>query len=125
MSSTNYRNTLIRVADDCPRTVAEVPVASGRTRSIATLQHQLISAHPYGLTSDDVEWLRGTVARHAELTGSPVAQELLDNWAKASMQFKRVMPIDYQRVLKVMAQAQVDGLDEAATLDRVMEASRG
>ena len=54
MSSTNYRNTFIRVADDCPRTVAEVPVASGRTRSIATLQHQLISAHPYGLTSDDV-----------------------------------------------------------------------
>ena len=78
-----------------------------------------------GLTSDDVEWLRGTVARHAELTGSPVAQELLDNWAKASMQFKRVMPIDYQRVLKVMEQAQADGLDEAATLDRVMEASRG
>ena len=26
------------------------------------------------------------------------------------------MPIDYQRVLQVMEQAQADGLDEAATL---------
>ncbi|MFT3855435.1 MAG: hypothetical protein QM733_22285 [Ilumatobacteraceae bacterium] len=77
------------------------------------------------LTPADVEWLRETVERHATFTGSPVAQALLDDWAEAAAQFKRVMPIDYQRVLTVMAAAQAEGLSEIATLDRVMEASRG
>jgi hypothetical protein len=36
-----------------------------------------------------------------------------------------VMPRDYARVLKVMKDAESEGLDEAATLERVMEASRG
>jgi hypothetical protein len=35
------------------------------------------------------------------------------------------MPTDYQRVLTVMAAAEAEGLDDAATLERVMEASRG
>jgi glutamate synthase (NADPH/NADH) large chain len=77
------------------------------------------------LTDGDREWLRETIARHASFTGSPVAEALLADWTVAAGQFKRVMPIDYQRVLNVMEQAQADGLDEAATLDRVMEASRG
>ncbi|MEZ5250641.1 MAG: hypothetical protein R2713_15965 [Ilumatobacteraceae bacterium] len=32
---------------------------------------------------------------------------------------------DYARVLQVMKDAEAEGLDEAATLERVMEASRG
>ena len=35
------------------------------------------------------------------------------------------MPTDYRRVLDVMEEAGRDGLDEHATLERVMEASRG
>jgi hypothetical protein len=35
------------------------------------------------------------------------------------------MPIDYARVLGVMKQAEIDGLDEQQTLERVMEAARG
>ena len=77
------------------------------------------------LTEADRDWLRETVERHATFTGSPVAQAMVDDWTVAATQFKRVMPIDYQRVLNVMEQAMADGLDEAATLDRVMEASRG
>ena len=73
----------------------------------------------------DLEFLHTTVARHAEFTESPVAQRILDGWATEAANFKRVMPIDYQRVLGVMAQAEADGLDEQSTLDRVMEASRG
>ena len=37
--------------------------------------------------------------------------------------FVRVMPLDYKRVLDVMAAASDDGLDEAATMQRVMEAA--
>ena len=35
------------------------------------------------------------------------------------------MPLDYKRVLDVMAAAADDGLDEAATMQRVMEAAHG
>jgi hypothetical protein len=33
--------------------------------------------------------------------------------------------MDYQRVLAVMKAAAAEGLDETATVDRVMEAARG
>jgi glutamate synthase (NADPH/NADH) large chain len=35
------------------------------------------------------------------------------------------MPRDYKKVLAVMATAKAEGLDEAETANRVMEASRG
>lgn len=54
MGTTNYTDTFIQVADDCPVTEAEVPPEKPRSPSIAALQHALISAHPYELTSDDV-----------------------------------------------------------------------
>jgi len=77
------------------------------------------------LDDADREFLFATVGRHASLTGSPVAQRIVDGWPAEAGKFKRVMPIDYERVLGVMAKAAAEGLDEQATLDRVMEASRG
>ena len=77
------------------------------------------------LDDADRAFLLDTVGRHASLTGSPVAQRIVDGWPAEAANFKRVMPIDYERVLAVMAQAEAEGLDEQATLDRVMEASRG
>ena len=73
----------------------------------------------------DREFLRGVLAQHAGFTGSPVAQRVLDAGDEGLTPFVKVMPTDYERVLKVMAQATADGLDEAAMFDRVMEASRG
>jgi glutamate synthase (NADPH/NADH) large chain len=77
------------------------------------------------LDDDDRTFLLHTLHRHIELTDSAVAQRVVGDWSNQWSSFKRVMPIDYQRVLSVMAAAEADGLDEAATLDRVMEASRG
>ncbi|MFG1826085.1 DUF6157 family protein [Microbispora bryophytorum] len=57
----NYYSTLIAVADDCPVTAAEVPVARGGKPTVASLQYELISGAPYGLTQEDVlfeTWLR-------------------------------------------------------------------
>jgi glutamate synthase (NADPH) large chain len=34
------------------------------------------------------------------------------------------MPKDYKRVLTVIAESKAAGLDEAATVDRIMEAAR-
>jgi glutamate synthase (NADPH/NADH) large chain len=77
------------------------------------------------LDDADRKFLLATLHSHVSHTGSPLAQGIVDDWSNSWESFKRVMPIDYQRVLKVMEQAEADGLDEAATLDRVMEASRG
>jgi glutamate synthase (NADPH/NADH) large chain len=77
------------------------------------------------LDASDVEFVQKTVGKHAAYTGSPVAQRILDGWATEVTNFKRVMPIDYERVLGVMQQAEADGLDEEQTLSKVMEASRG
>lgn len=54
MKSTNYYNTFIEVAEDCPVTEAEVPQERGGKQTVATIQYDLISQHPYQHTSDDV-----------------------------------------------------------------------
>jgi glutamate synthase (NADPH/NADH) large chain len=77
------------------------------------------------LDADDVAWLRSTVERHHELTGSAVAERLLAAWDEQVGWFRKVMPNDYKRVLTVMKEAEEAGLSEAETLARVMEASSG
>ncbi|MDQ3177892.1 MAG: glutamate synthase large subunit [Actinomycetota bacterium] len=77
------------------------------------------------LDADDQSFLHETITRHHELTDSAVAQRVLAAWATASSRFRKVMPSDYKRVLTVMAGAEADGLDEEATMRRVMEASHG
>jgi glutamate synthase (NADPH/NADH) large chain len=77
------------------------------------------------LDADDIAFLRGAVQAHSDYTESAVAAAVLRGWVTEMPKFKKVMPRDYSRVLRVMKQAAADGLDEAATLDRVMEAARG
>jgi glutamate synthase (NADPH/NADH) large chain len=71
--------------------------------------------------ADDAGWLRETVARHAQLTGSPVAEALLANWDVALCRFTAVVPRDYKRVLEATRRAREEGrpVDEA-----IMEAAR-
>jgi glutamate synthase (NADPH/NADH) large chain len=77
------------------------------------------------LDGDDEAFLLDTLRRHRELTGSTVAERILAQWAAQVSTFRKVMPKDYKRVLNVMRQAEEEGLDEAATLHKVMETSRG
>ena len=49
--------------------------------------------------------LRQLVQRHAELTGSERAAEVLDRWDFAVQQFVRVMPDDYARALRKAGQS--------------------
>ncbi|PHX73064.1 MAG: glutamate synthase large subunit [Acidimicrobium sp.] len=73
----------------------------------------------------DAEWLRTTIVRHFEFTGSAVAQRVLNDFDTEVTHFRKVMPRDYKLVLSVMASAKADGLSEQETSDRVMEAARG
>ena len=54
MTTTNYYNTFIEVADDCPIAAAEVPPLKKDTPSVANLQFDMIMANPYKYTSDEV-----------------------------------------------------------------------
>ena len=76
------------------------------------------------LSEDDRDFLRSTVERHVELTGSAKGESLLASWAVEVSKFRKVMPTDYKRVLTVMDESRAAGLDEAATVERVMEAAR-
>ncbi len=54
MKDQNYYDTFIEVADDCPAMAGEVPVQKTTEKSVAVLQHELISKHPGKYTQEDV-----------------------------------------------------------------------
>lgn len=54
LHTTNYTDTFIAVADDCPVDRAEVPASKAGAPSVAELQFKLLHDRPYTLTSDDV-----------------------------------------------------------------------
>lgn len=54
MGSTDYHDTFIGVAGDCPVSTAEEPPAPAKGPTVASLQYELIAQHPYEFTSDDV-----------------------------------------------------------------------
>jgi glutamate synthase (NADPH/NADH) large chain len=89
----------------------------------ALINYQMVELEP--LNDADREWLRATVERHRELTGSDVADELLSQWASEVESFRKVMPEDFKRVLKVMDEASASGLSEDETLSRVMASAHG
>jgi glutamate synthase (NADPH/NADH) large chain len=73
----------------------------------------------------DLELVQKLVTRHHEETESVVAKALLADWAASSRRFTKVLPRDYARVLAAREQAELEGLDEAATTTRMMEAAHG
>jgi glutamate synthase (NADPH/NADH) large chain len=77
------------------------------------------------LDASDREFLRTTVQRHGEYTGSAVAKRLLAAWNVEISRFRKVMPNDYKRVLGVMRESAAAGLTEDETMVKVMESSHG
>ncbi len=53
MYSTNYTRAFISVADDCPAATGIVPPEKPEP-TVARLQYEMISEHPYRYTSDEV-----------------------------------------------------------------------
>jgi glutamate synthase (NADPH/NADH) large chain len=48
----------------------------------------------------DKHELRALIERHFELTQSPLARRILDNWDEEVTRFIKVMPIEYKRILQ-------------------------
>lgn len=76
MHTTNYVDTFIELADDSPVDHAVEPPAREQP-TIAQLHYELISQHPYALTSDDVVF-----ATYARRAGIPEA-----DWPDARTRF--------------------------------------
>ena len=51
----------------------------------------------------DIDLIQNLIARHAELTGSPRAKWILDNWETMLPKFVKVFPHEYKRVLGCQA----------------------
>ncbi|MEW6194323.1 MAG: DUF6157 family protein [Bacteroidota bacterium] len=54
MKTTNYYNTFIEVAEDCPIDAAEIPPIKDKEKTAANIQFEMIKNNPYKFTSDDV-----------------------------------------------------------------------
>ena len=52
--TTNYTDTFIEVAPDCPAAAGEMPPLKGDKKSVANLQFEMLFEHPYKYSSDDV-----------------------------------------------------------------------
>jgi glutamate synthase (NADPH/NADH) large chain len=87
------------------------------------VNYEMVQVEP--LECEERRWLYDVVSRHQAYTESAVAERILANWDQEVEQFRKVMPTDYKRVLRVMAEAEAEGLDEDETLKRVMEAAHG
>ncbi len=53
MKTTNYYNTFIEVAEDCPAKTGEMPPEKSE-KTAANIQFDMIVSNPYEYTSDDV-----------------------------------------------------------------------
>ncbi|KQS64896.1 glutamate synthase [Modestobacter sp. Leaf380] len=74
------------------------------------------------LSGEDSLWLRATLTRYRDETGSAVASSLLADWGRWSERFSVIMPRDYRRAMEAARAAEAAGHD----VDRaVMEAARG
>ena len=59
----------------------------------------------------DVAALKELIREHVEATGSPRGKEILDNFSEFLPKFKKVLPYDYDRMLRVIASVEERGLD--------------
>nr|WSZ95512.1 glutamate synthase large subunit [Streptomyces sp. NBC_00857] len=71
----------------------------------------------------DKEWLHDVVRRHQEETGSTVAEKLLAEWDTAVDRFSRIIPTTYKAVLAAKDAAELAGLSETETTEKMMEAA--
>ncbi|QGV81136.1 glutamate synthase large subunit [Streptomyces ficellus] len=75
------------------------------------------------LDETDKAWLHDVVRRHHEETGSTVAEKLLADWSTAADRFSKIIPTTYKAVLAAKDAAELAGLSEQETTEKMMEAA--
>jgi glutamate synthase (NADPH/NADH) large chain len=79
------------------------------------------------LDDEDAVLVQLLLHAHLEETGSPVAAQLLEDFSTTRARFTRLLPTEYARVRRALAQAEAEGLDPAApgVWDQILEVARG
>jgi glutamate synthase domain-containing protein 3 len=62
--------------------------------------------------AEEITAVHGLISRHAQLTGSKRAEEILVNWTNWAPFFVRIMPNDYRRVLESQKKMLETGLSQ-------------
>ena len=62
-------------------------------------------------TDDEIERVRSRIERHVSYTGSVRGKEILDDWPAKAVNFLKIMPQDYERILQAQARAEERGLE--------------
>ena len=52
------------------------------------------------LLEEDAAFVRELIARHVQLTASPLGARILDRWDTSRLRFLRVIPVDYKKALE-------------------------
>jgi len=52
--TTNYKDTFIEIADDCPTKNGEIPPTKGDAKTVANIQFEMVSKNACKFTSDDI-----------------------------------------------------------------------
>ena len=75
---------------------------------------ELVSMEPV-IEKHDLEELRSLIAQHVEATGSEKGKAILADFQHSAASFKKILPRDYDRILKAIAQFEERGMshDEA------------
>lgn len=108
---------------------------SGGTAYVLDLREALVNVQAVAagellldpLDDEDVAVVEQLLRVHAEETGSPVAAQLLEDPAATRARFTRLLPAEYSRMRRVLAQAEADGLDPSApgVWNQILEVARG
>jgi glutamate synthase (NADPH/NADH) large chain len=81
---------------------------------------EMVDVEP--LEVEDAELVRSLVERHLAETGSAVAEGLLEKWESEVLEFVKVMPRDFRRILEATALAEAEG---RSVEEAVMAAAHG
>jgi glutamate synthase (ferredoxin) len=72
---------------------------------------------------EDLEFVRGMIARHAAHTGSRRAAHLLTAWSSTASRIIKIIPRDYKRV--VLAEARARSENREAAFSELVAVARG
>ena len=70
---------------------------------------ELVSIEPVK-SKHDLEELRSLIAQHVEATGSEKGKAILADFAHSAAGFKKILPRDYDRMMKAIAQFEERGM---------------
>ena len=76
-------------------------------------------------TADELVEIRQLIAEHVRATGSARGIKMLYRFEAMQRHFKKVIPVEYERVLGIVAQQEARGLTHGEALERAFETVTG